>query len=831
MSTRTPIDQLGAAGAVSAASVAAAAVNQAVSMTSLDAPDVSKSLVARSGDDGGLDEETGLPLSYDKELIEKYWRSQGASLQQRWSEFLRLAVPFLLRVATLLVQGGVEQLKANDASLARDARQICEQLGPTFVKLAQTLSVRPDVLPQAALDELSVLQDAVTPFDSDIAIAQIEKELGTNVTEVFAEISPRPVAAASLAQVYKARLADRNGSWVAVKVQRPSILETVSKDLYVLRRAVEVYQRLVDRFAPQQKTNYVELLNEWAVGFYTELDFRSEMAHMRVLREALVDVDSPTWCEGVYIPKSYDDLCTARLAVTEWIDGVKLSSCPAEDIRTLTPIAQEAFLSQLFDIGLVHADPHAGNLLRMPDGDPRGRIALLDFGLVSSVRPQDRDVMVSSLIHLANRDWARLVDDFIDLEVLPANTNRPIVIPLMEKALAPYVAGGGAQKFQERVMQTYGIQKGGAASVGGFQAMTQDALSVLNDVPFSIPPYFALLGRAIITLEGIALSGDPDFALIQEAYPFVSRKLLSGDRPALRTALQEALYAGIGGDSTKLNPRRLVGLVSAAVATSTKAADGTTAPYFDVDALADSVNAKDAVVTVAKYVLSDEGSALRNVVENETAQALDVLTRQAARRAFDRGLSTLRPPVRSLPIFGSAVDSMLPDPSDTPLPLLVPGGQIVMVTPRRIVDLAAPPLNRDDELYALDLLKLAKTVLDDDLAQLMETFLVGGAENPFSANPFRAAQTLADLALAVSTLANANPVLRPLIEFIDAAANTASTGNPRQSMAQSDRIALSELFEDLNAKEREALRDLTARLIERLALTTTQRLESLRLEQ
>ena len=135
-----------------------------------------------------------------------------------------------------------------------------------------------------------------------------------------------------MAQVYKAQLDD--GRSVAVKVQRPQILEQVSKDLYVLRRAAEVYQRLIDRFAPQQKTNYVDLLNEWAVGFYTELDFRSEIDNLNSIRDVLVEgahEDASTTVDGVYVPYALEELCTARVAVTEWIDGVKLYLRAARD--------------------------------------------------------------------------------------------------------------------------------------------------------------------------------------------------------------------------------------------------------------------------------------------------------------------------------------------------------------------------------------------------------------------------------------------------------------------------------------------------------------------
>ena len=142
-----------------------------------------------------------------------------------------------------------------------------EKLGPTFVKLGQALSIRPDVIGPAATEELQKLQDAVPPFSNDVAMKIIEEELGRPWTEVFSEMSPEPIAAASLAQVYKGKLVS-TGEYVAIKVQRPQMLETVSKDLYVMRRAVEVYQKyIVTRFTAQT-TDYQELLQVFATGFY-----------------------------------------------------------------------------------------------------------------------------------------------------------------------------------------------------------------------------------------------------------------------------------------------------------------------------------------------------------------------------------------------------------------------------------------------------------------------------------------------------------------------------------------------------------------------------------
>ena len=204
---------------------------------------------------------------------------------------------------------------------------------------------------QPTLDELTKLQDSVVPFETSVAVAQIERELGGPLGQFFTSISEEPVAAASLAQVYLATLNDGNNTRVAVKVQRPEVLTTVSKDLYVLRRAAEVFQGLVERFAPQQRTNYVALLNEWAIGFYTELDFNNEAQNQIKLRNFLIEKK----VKGVTVPKVYEDLCTRRILVSEWMDGVKLSSCGEDEISKLIPDAQEAFLTQLFEVGFFHA--------------------------------------------------------------------------------------------------------------------------------------------------------------------------------------------------------------------------------------------------------------------------------------------------------------------------------------------------------------------------------------------------------------------------------------------------------------------------------------------
>lgn len=830
---RTIIDQIGTASIASAAVLAASAVNTAVGMRQLSAPDTTRTYVYRDGgtqNRTGIVDSVGLPLVYDKDLIQAYWKKQSGALSQRWSEFLGYAIPFLTRIVTVLISGGPEELKNNGASLARDARIIFEKLGPTYVKLGQMMSVRPDVLPPEALLELKILQDSVKPFDTVTAINQVESELGNKLGAFFTEISNEPVAAASLAQVYKARLI--TGEYVAVKIQRPKVLETVSKDLYVLRRAAEVYQGLIDRFAPQQRTDYVALLNEWAVGFYTELDFLNEAANQDRLKKLLIEEG----VSGVYVPKVYPDLCTRRLLVTEWIDGKKLSDCPPEEIKMLIPAAQEAFLTQLLQIGFFHSDPHPGNLMVMsearvmnttdtPSGNSQvAKLALIDFGLVASLKQTDMDKMVSAIIHLANRDYESLVDDFIQLEILPTDCDRVKVVPLMDKALTPYVKGGGAKKYEEELKRLYGMEDGSLVSTaGGFQAMTQDALTVLNDIPFSIPPYFALLARAIVTLEGIALTGDPNYGIITEAYPFVARKLLSEDRPEIQKALYAVLYAkdsdngsdGSGDGRARMKTNRLAVLLNSALGVVARSSDA----LVDLDTLPDE--AVDLGVLMS-FILSEKASSLRGILIEEGVAAIDLLARQSVRKTYSQFISRLPRP----PSFLSSFTSSLPPPQEINAPWLVPTSsslainnvRVVRTNLQTLVEAIAPKLSREEEFYAASLKDLISQTLGQDASVVANgdsfsnpsaalRFLLNIVSSNFANVPFIDNSIIASASSNILKLIPSNSNNAPLTE--SNGASLKSVINSLTDLSQSEDLTL-------RTSSSEVLEKISNRLISRL---------------
>eukprot|EP00435_Cladocopium_sp_Y103_P016659 s60_g4.t1 len=519
------------------------------------------------------------------------------------------------------------------------------ELGPTFVKLGQVLSIRPDVLPPKTMKELARLQDDIETFSNEEARKVIEKEMGKPVDEIFSSFSEEPIAAASLAQVYRATLRE-TGQEVAVKVQRPGALSTVSKDLYVLRRLADVVQPLIRRFTADE-TDYIALTETFAEGLYTEawakweLDFRNEALNALRMEELLKESLGESSLEKIVIPRPLMPLTTRRVMLSQWVNGVKLSTLPKEEIKELIAIGQEVFLTQLLDIGFFHGDPHPGNLLKITEGEDAGKLCLLDFGLVAQVPRKDRDIIVSAVVHLGTQNWEALIEDFQELGFLSEDTDKDALVPIMQRVLKPYLKGGGAQAFKN----------------ANFQALTQDLLKVNMEVKFSIPPYVSLLARSVATLEGVALQGDPGYQIVAMAYPFVIRRLLKNDSRLSFSALRELLY---DPHTRRMRPQRLATMLQASlgVVADADSREG----FIDFD----SVPKDSAPVSeVVKFLLSPNASKLRPLLNAELAYGLDLVLRRTARRARSTLRDVLAPRV---PLVGIR----LPQPPLPPLLLPVP---------------------------------------------------------------------------------------------------------------------------------------------------------------
>jgi len=486
-------------------------------------------LQMRLVDVGGVDAtdpSSGLPYEYDPAALQKFFKKRPLTILQRIVQLASVGGGLALKLALDNLLGRMKDNPELEIKRAGELRDTITSLGPFYIKIGQALSIRPDVLSPRSMVELQKLCDKVPCYDSKVAFATIERELGKPVDELFSEITPEPVAAASLGQVYKAKLRS-TGETVAVKVQRPAVLETVSLDLFLAREIglfARNFPQLTDRL------DAVALLDEFAFRFYQELDYNLECEN------GLRIADDMSVLPMVVIPKNYPEFTSRRVHVAEWIDGEKLSQSKADDVGALVNLGVITYMTQLLEKGFFHADPHPGNMLRTDDG----KLAILDFGLMTEITDNQKYGMVEAIAHLINRDYTEIGQDFINLDFIPEGTDTEPIVPALTTVFDVALAGGGAKSIN-------------------FQELAADLAVITYEFPFRIPPYFALVIRAISVLEGIALVGNPEFAIIDEAYPYIARRLMTDDSPRLRAALRYMVY----GREGQFDAERLIDLLEA----------------------------------------------------------------------------------------------------------------------------------------------------------------------------------------------------------------------------------------------------------------------------
>jgi predicted unusual protein kinase regulating ubiquinone biosynthesis (AarF/ABC1/UbiB family) len=417
--------------------------------------------------------------------------------------------------------------------LARRILTTLSALGPCFIKVGQALSTRPDLVRRDWLDELTRLQDDLPPFPHAIALRLIESELGAPAEQLFAEFPDYPVAAASLGQVYRARLAD--GHWVAVKVQRPDLPFLLRRDLVIIRSL----GLLAAPFLPLNLGfGLGEIIDEFGSTLFDEIDYRKEAANAE--RFALLFAGQPE----VTVPRVEHRLSARRVLTSQWINGIKLQNRrdliahhldPAALIRT----GVIAGLQQLLEFGYFHADPHPGNLFALAGrSQGLGHVAYVDFGMMDSISDADRLTLIGAVVHLINRDFEALARDFVSLGFLNPSADLAPIVPALEEVL------GGAL----------------GENVGNFnfKAITDRFSELMFDYPFRVPVRFALIIRAVVSQEGLAMRLDPDFRIIRVAYPYVARRLLAGDSAEMREKLLEVIFDANG----RLRVERLESLLA-----------------------------------------------------------------------------------------------------------------------------------------------------------------------------------------------------------------------------------------------------------------------------
>lgn len=470
-----------------------------------------------------IDDNDVLPTVYNPVALEKYFSQRPGAVVTRVWQILSSSSSFLFTVLGDAITG---QLKDLEVKRAAELRNTIVSLGPFFIKLGQALSIRPDILSPRAMVELQQLCDKVPSFNSKLAMKTIEEELGKPIDVLFSKITDEPVAAASLGQVYRATLRS-NGEEVAVKVQRPFVLETVSLDLYLVRK-LGIFARNFPSIS--NRLDIVSLLDEFAGNFYQELDYNLECLNGIKIAEDMKKLPM------VVIPKNYPDFTARRVHVAQWVTGEKLSQSKADDVGALVNLGVITYLTQLLDTGFFHADPHPGNMLRTPDG----KLVILDFGLMTKITDDQKFGMIEAIAHLIHRDYDEIGNDFVSLDFIPRGTDTRPLIPALSRVFDAALAGGGAKSIN-------------------FQALASDLAEITFNFPFRIPPYFALIIRAISVLEGIALVGNPEFAIVDEAYPYISRRLLTDETPRLKQAFRYMVY----GKSNSLDIDRIIDMLMA----------------------------------------------------------------------------------------------------------------------------------------------------------------------------------------------------------------------------------------------------------------------------
>lgn len=398
--------------------------------------------------------------------------------------------------------------------LGRWLRNELHQLGPTFIKIGQTLSTRADLVPLPALVELSSLQEDVEPFSSSTAFEIIERELGAQPEQLFARFERKPLAAASLSQAYRAVLND--GRDVVVKVQRPDLAKIIAHDVQTLGAiADEVmnYQSL------SRHTNWPSIIDEFARTTFEEIDYIREGRNADRFRHNFRSMS-----DIIYIPRIIWRMTGRRVLTIEYVAGAKVTDSNAIDAlgldrQELTNIGAQFYLKQLLEDGFFHADPHPGNMRIMPDG----RIGIFDFGMVGRISNKLKTNMINAFMHVIKREYRALVDDFVDMGFLDPDADRDALCaeltPIVESRFAD-----GLTKVR-------------------FRKVVFDFSDVVYRYPFRLPSEFTYIMRALLTLEGVAVAINPSFNFVEAALPFAQKLMFKEAGASVRQALLKEVFS------------------------------------------------------------------------------------------------------------------------------------------------------------------------------------------------------------------------------------------------------------------------------------------------
>jgi ubiquinone biosynthesis protein len=380
-------------------------------------------------------------------------------------------------------------------------RRVLEDMGPSFVKLGQILATRIDLLPPDYIDEFAKLQDRVPPIAFETLKAQLEDDLGAPLTEVFAEVDPVPLAAASIAQVHRGRL--KSGELVVLKIRRPGVRKVVEADLRLLKRLADIAEAQIEearRFRP------VEVAAEFARSMRRELDLAAECRNAERIADNFKDDAT------ILVPRVYWQWTSERLNVQQFIAGIPgrdlaAIGAAALDRKVLAQRGATAVLKMVFEDGFFHADPHQGNVFFLSGN----RIAFIDFGMVGRLSAERRDQLVDLLYGFAERKAGRVVDILLKW-ARPADTDED-TLTIEVEALIDSVHGVPLKSFN-------------------LGRLITDLVALLREHNLALPSDLTLLTKTFISLEGMGRQLDPEFDMMATARPFLHSVVLARYTPS-----------------------------------------------------------------------------------------------------------------------------------------------------------------------------------------------------------------------------------------------------------------------------------------------------------
>lgn len=380
-------------------------------------------------------------------------------------------------------------------SSAERMRMALEELGPTFVKLGQILSTRPDIIPAAFVKEFEKLQDQVPSFSFDELRTKIEKELGAPVTELFEAISHEPLAAASIAQVHRARL--KSGEEVVVKVRRPGVVALVESDISALMALAQ----LAERHVPGSELyDPVSVVREFARTIRREMDFSREGHTIEKFRD---NFKSVPW---MYFPHVYWTHSSRGVLTMEYIDGIKVSDLAALENTGLDPklIAHrgaDAFLEMVLKHGFFHGDPHPGNVFILPDN----KICLLDYGIVGRIDESLTSFLSDIIIAIVNRD----MDQVVSLLLFAGDISDSLDIGALKRDLGHFIDG-----YYEVPLKDIEVGR-----------MLLEFIEIITLYNIRIQPDLMLLAKSLVIVEGMGRALNPAFDMVEHVRPFMEKAL------------------------------------------------------------------------------------------------------------------------------------------------------------------------------------------------------------------------------------------------------------------------------------------------------------------